>query len=101
MLDTPENILANKITAVLDREEPKDLADIWGLCCLADYSLADATTGAQGKAAGVFPADLASVLCSAEHSDWALVQWITPSDPDTFISELVALGKSLILPSKN
>lgn len=31
-LDTAENILANKVTAVLDREEPKDLADVWGFC---------------------------------------------------------------------
>jgi predicted nucleotidyltransferase component of viral defense system len=29
-LDSAKNILANKVTALLDREEPKDLADIWG-----------------------------------------------------------------------
>lgn len=32
LLDSPENILANKLTAVVDRSEPKDLADIWGFC---------------------------------------------------------------------
>lgn len=32
-LDSAENILANKLTAVVDRREPKDLADIWGFCC--------------------------------------------------------------------
>src|SRR5439155_21639369 len=32
-LDSAENILANKVTAAIDRNEPKDLADIWGLCC--------------------------------------------------------------------
>jgi hypothetical protein len=32
-LDSAENILANKITAVMDRNEPKDMADIWGFCC--------------------------------------------------------------------
>ncbi len=32
-LDSAENILANKVTALLDREGPKDLADIWGFCC--------------------------------------------------------------------
>lgn len=31
-IDTAENILANKITAILDRTAPKDMADIWGLC---------------------------------------------------------------------
>ena len=28
--DSAENILANKVTAAIDRNEPKDLADIWG-----------------------------------------------------------------------
>lgn len=32
-LDTRENILANKISALVDRAEPKDVADIYWLCC--------------------------------------------------------------------
>ena len=44
--DTAENILANKVTALLDREEPKDLADIWGFCCQMNLSLRDAITHA-------------------------------------------------------
>src|SRR3990172_4990043 len=31
-VDSPENILANKLTALVDRQEPKDLADVWGFC---------------------------------------------------------------------
>ena len=58
-IDTAENILANKIIAVLDRAAPRDLADIWGLCFKMNLSLNEAITGAQGKAAGVFPVDLA------------------------------------------
>ena len=61
-LDSPENILANKLTALIDREEPKDLADIWGFCCRLGFSIEDAIEGAQSKAAGIFPADLARVL---------------------------------------
>ena len=41
-LDSAENILANKINALLDREESKDLADIWGFCHLKGLSLEDA-----------------------------------------------------------
>ncbi len=33
LLDTRENLLANKITALIGREEPKDVADIYWLCC--------------------------------------------------------------------
>ena len=97
-IDTAENMLANKITAVLDRTAPKDLADIWGLCCQKGLSLKEAIAGAQGKAAGVFPVDLARVLCSASRSDWELVRWIEPPTADQFIEQLDELGKGLIFP---
>ena len=96
-IDTAENILANKITAVLDRTAPRDLADIWGLCCQMGLSLTQAIEGAQGKAAGIFPVDLARVLCSAIRSDWELVRWIQAPNPDQYLNQLVELGKSLIL----
>ena len=68
-LDSPENILANKVSAVLDRREPKDLADIWGFGCRLTLPIAAAVGNAQSKAAGVFPADLARVLLTrADHS---------------------------------
>jgi hypothetical protein len=95
-MDTAENILANKVTAVLDRSAPKDLADIWGLCCKRNLSLQEAITGAQGKAAGVFPVDLARVLCSVTHSDWELIRWIEAPDPELFINQLDELGRNLI-----
>jgi hypothetical protein len=97
-IDTAENMLANKITAVLDRTAPKDLADIWGLCGRMGLSLKEAIAGAQGKAAGVFPVDLARGLCSASRSDWELVRWIEPPDPEQFLAQLDELGKGLIFP---
>lgn len=95
-LDSAENILANKITALLDREEPKDLADIWGFCCRMKLSLADALVGAQGKAAGVFPPDLARVILSATKTDWEQVRWIEAPPPERFLSDLRQLGKALL-----
>ncbi len=96
-LDSAENLLANKITALLDREEPKDLADIWGFCCRMGLRLAAALVGAQGKAAGVFPVDLARVLLSASRADWEQVRWIQPPPPEQYLAELHALGESLVL----
>src|SRR3990170_324175 len=89
---------ANKVTAALDRDEPKDLADIWGFCCQKDLSLQDAITNAQSKAAGVFPADLARVLCSVEREDWEAVRWINAPPAETFIAQLIKLGEGLLLP---
>ena len=96
-LDTPENILANKVTALLDREEPKDFADIWGFCCKMKLSLPDALKNADSKAAGVFPADLARLLCTVTEADWEAVRWINPPSKDEYLTQLIALGESLIL----
>jgi hypothetical protein len=96
-IDSPENILANKITALIDREEPKDLADIWGFCCRLNLSLVDALAGAQGKAAGIFPVDLARILLSATCTDWEQIRWIEAPTAEQFVADLHALGESLIL----
>jgi hypothetical protein len=95
-LDSAGNILANKVTALLDREEPKDLADIWGFCCQMGLSLTDAITDAQSKAAGVFPADLARLLCSATRADWEAVRWIQPPAGEVFLVQLNELGEKLL-----
>ncbi|HRJ41420.1 MAG: nucleotidyl transferase AbiEii/AbiGii toxin family protein [Caldilineaceae bacterium] len=96
-IDTAENILANKVTAVIDREQPKDLADIWGFCTKMGLSLEDAITGADSKAAGIFHADLARVLCSATAEDWRLIRWIAAPDEEVFLADLRRLGDGLIL----
>jgi len=96
-LDSAENILANKVTALLDREEPKDLADIWGFCCQKNLSLQAAITDAQSKAAGVFPADLGRILCSVQKEDWESIRWIYAPPMETFISQLNQLGENLLL----
>lgn len=98
LVDTPENILANKVTAVLDRQEPKDLADIWGLCRRGGLALGDALVGASSKAVGVFAADLARTLLGATPEDWRLVRWIAPPPPvEDFLRDLKALGEELLL----
>jgi predicted nucleotidyltransferase component of viral defense system len=68
-LDSAENILANKLTALADREEPKDLADVWGFCTKMGLSIAAAIEGAESKAAGLFPPDLARRLLEVTPSD--------------------------------
>lgn len=96
-LDTAENILANKVTAALGREEPKDLADIWGFCTQMGLSIHEAIRSAQGKAAGIFPPDFARVLLSATKSDWELIRWLNPPDSAQFVGDLHRIGEQIIL----
>jgi len=98
-LDSPENILANKLTALIGRAEPRDVADVWGLCTKLELSINEAIGGAQSKSSGIYPVDLARRLCSTTKEDWEAVLWIQPApDVERFLSDLLALGESLILP---
>jgi hypothetical protein len=98
LVDTPENILANKVTALLDRQEPKDLADVWGLCRRGGLQLREALVGASSKAVGVFAADVARALLGSTADDWELVRWIPPGpSSDEFLRDLFALGEDLLL----
>lgn len=96
-LDSAENILANKLTALIDRQEPKDLADVWGFCTRMGLSLGGAVEGAQGKAAGLFPVDLSRALLGATSSDWGLVRWIEAPPIEQFLGDLRRLGEELLL----
>jgi hypothetical protein len=96
-LDSAENILANKITALLDRAEPKDMADIWAFGQLMGLSVRAAITGAQGKAAGVFAADVARALYGATTDDWAAIRWTDPPPPELFVADLRTLAEDLLL----
>ena len=124
-VDSAENILSNKVTALLDRREPRDFADIWAFCTRMKLSLGRSLEDAKSKAAGIFPADLARVLWSVSEGDWEAVRWIEDpghriedpgyrtedpgyrtKDPglrtekptaDRFISDLRRLGESLVV----
>ena len=96
-LDSAENIFANKITAIIDRDEPKDFADVWGFSCVFGLSVERAIQDAHSKAAGVFPADLARRLLGVTTQDWALVRWIDAPPAERFVADLHALGERLVL----
>jgi len=96
-IDSPENILANKLSALIGREEPRDVADVWGLCTKLGLSIEAAIEGAQSKATGIYPLDLARRLCTTTQEDWAQVLWIDAPDLDQYLAEVKRLGEALIL----
>lgn len=96
-LDTKENILANKLTAMVDREEPKDLADIYWLCCEDNLDAVKAIEHAEGKAAGIFPPLLAKALLERSRSGVPKVVWLKQPQPEVFKNRLEALANRLLL----
>lgn len=87
-LDTKENIFANKISALLDRDEPKDVADIYWLCCRENLDITNAIEHAGGKASGVFPPLVAERLSLALQAGVPKVFWIEKPEPGRFTKEL-------------
>jgi len=97
-LDTLENILSNKITALMDRAAPKDVADIFWLCCRAGMSLNAALEGATGKAAGIFPPLVAKQLCAVAARGVPDVYWCADKQPSAneFAAGMHALTTTLL-----
>jgi len=78
LIDSKENILANKITAVIDRSMPKDILDMYFL--LKDgISLKEALINVNSKASGIVPIYLAKIIAEFDYSLLDTeIKWIKP-----------------------
>ena len=95
-LDTKENILANKISALVDRGAPKDVADIFWLCCRDTLDIRQALEHATGKAAGLFPPLVAKRLTEAIACGLPPVWWVSPPPVHEFREGLARLSNKLL-----
>jgi hypothetical protein len=96
-LSSVENLVADLVTALADRVEPEDLADLWGFCCRERFSPRRALELAREKAAAVFPIDLARVVSAATRADWELVRWTDPPPAEGYLGDLRHLAEQLLL----
>ena len=98
-VDPPEEILANKLCALLARSEIRDLVDVRALE-LAGYKIADALPYAAQKDRGLTAAQLAWVLSQVELG----AELIPPGDVSVaelrqYLDHLIARLKQLALPA--
>ncbi len=98
LLDTKENILANKLSALVDRQEPRDLADIFWLCCRDGLDLRAALDNAAGKAAGIFPPLVARALAEGLRFGLPNVAWQQRPAEAEFQAGIEALINTLVGP---
>jgi len=88
-VDPPEEILANKLCALLSRAEPRDLVDVLALE-RAGHRAEGAIELARQKDAGLTPAQLAWVLSHITIPDDAAVPGgLVPSELRSFLSGLI------------
>lgn len=98
-VDSPEEILANKLCALLSRSEIRDLVDVRELE-KAGFSLEDAIEAAAKKDTGLSPAQLAWVLHQIELGDDLKPPGdISISELSGYLDDLVARLQKLALPS--
>jgi predicted nucleotidyltransferase component of viral defense system len=89
IVDPPEEILANKLTAVVGRMEERDLVDILFLE-RAGYSVESALPSALAKDGGCTPATLAWLLSEVRIPDEVVLPGgVRPTELRTFVDDLV------------
>lgn len=96
VIDSKENILANKITALMDRALPKDIVDVFFL--IKDgVSIKRALTDAESKAAGISPLFIAKILAEFDYSLMeSEVKWVSPVPGKEIKDFLTGLSMAIV-----
>jgi len=94
-LDSIENILINKITA-LTRFEPKDIADIWMISKKQTFRWDDTITKAKSKDAGVNEEQAAGIIRSFPSKFLSKIIWNIDVNTETFFKEIAQISQELI-----
>jgi hypothetical protein len=87
-IDPPDEILANKLAAVLGRAEERDLVDLM-LLERAGYRIEDALPAALKKDGGCTPATLAWLLSEVSVPDGVTLAGVDPAELRAFVADLV------------
>lgn len=95
-IDSRENILANKLTAIVDRTLPKDMVDIYFL--LKDgLNLKTSLLDAESKAAGIAPLLVARIFAEFDYPLLnSEIKWVTPLAPETVRQYLTDHSRAIV-----
>ena len=97
-VDPPQEILANKLCALLSRSEIRDLVDVRALE-LAGYPIEDALPMAGAKDTGLTPAQLAWVLSQIEMGDDLIPPGgVSVEELRTYLAEMITRLTRLAFP---
>lgn len=81
-VDTISNILSNKLSALIGRDEPKDVVDIWAIAKKTKIDWQHIFTAANSKAVGIFPPDIARRLSEFSITLIGRIKWIEGKSPN-------------------
>ena len=82
-VDNIENILSNKLSALISRDEAKDVVDIWVIAKSNKIDWKDIFLSANSKAVGIFQPDVAKRLVEFPIELLNRIKWVDGKEPDT------------------
>jgi len=94
-VDSIENILSNKITA-LYRYEPKDVADIWAIATRYQFTWSDILAAAKEKESGIDASSVAEIIRGFPQELFTEIKWREMPELETFLDDLELLAENIL-----
>jgi predicted nucleotidyltransferase component of viral defense system len=99
-IDNVENILSNKLSAIISREQAKDVVDIWIIAKDQIIDWKQIYQSVSSKAAGIFPPVVAKKLNAFPGELLNEIKWIgVPPNAEEFNGDLQKIIDSMLLVS--
>ena len=102
-LDNLQNILTNKLCAVLERNEARDVIDIWAICKKLDFSWADILREADMKSESIDSLNISGTILSLPEKEFDNIKWVSKplfkdfqNDIETIVRDMDTLGRNSI-----
>jgi len=81
-VDSIQNILSNKLSAIISRDEPKDVVDIWVIAKNTPINWPQVFQAVGSKAVGIFPPDVAKRLAEFPIELVEIIKWVEGKQPE-------------------
>ena len=96
-VDNVENILSNKLSALIGRDEPKDVVDIWVIANNVSVDWPKMFQDANSKAVGIFPPEVAKKLSDFPTTMLEKIKWINnPPEAQAFSEDITNICNSML-----
>lgn len=99
--DCIENILTNKLSALIGRSEIKDAVDIHSISKGYSFSWNDAIEKAEKKEATVDAALIAGILSEVSNDELNKIKWIKQPDFNQMIDDFNTIARDILCLSRN
>ena len=94
-LDSLQNILSNKLCALLGRNEAKDVVDLWAICKKLDFSWADVLNEAESKDGSIDSMYISGLIQSFPEKEFNGVHWVSRPSFSIFMKDIETIAKDM------